>query len=168
MEKKKIGRPPHYDTPEKMQKKIDEYFEACEGIPYMDGEKPLLNRRGGIVYKKTPTPPTVTGLALYLGFGGRQSLIDASRTNNGHLADTIARAKSRIEQYAEERLYDRDGVRGAEFSLRCNFGWRADEAQTGKVDGLTALADLLLQSGKKRELEEYTEAEHDDGGGGTA
>ena len=167
MEEKKKGRPPHYDTPEKIQKKIDEYFEKCKGEPYMDGDLPLTNKRGEIVYKQPPTPPTVTGLALYLGFGGRQSLIDASRTNNGHLADTITRAKSRIEAYAEQRLFDKDGVKGAEFSLRCNFGWRADDAQTGKVDGLTALADLLLQSGKERKLEEYTDDCAENSGGGT-
>lgn len=27
------------------------------------------------------------------------------------------------EQYAEERLYDKDGSGGAQFSLRANFGW---------------------------------------------
>jgi len=38
--------------------------------------------------------------------------------------DTITRAKAKIEAYAESRLYDKDGVKGAEFTLRCNFGWR--------------------------------------------
>lgn len=38
--------------------------------------------------------------------------------------DTITRAKSRIEQYAEERLFDRDGANGAEFNLSNNIkGW---------------------------------------------
>ncbi len=33
--------------------------------------------------------------------------------------------KSRCEEYAERRLYDRDGVNGAKFSLANNFkGWR--------------------------------------------
>ena len=35
--------------------------------------------------------------------------------------DTITRAKARVEQYAEERLFDRDGSNGAQFSLRNNF-----------------------------------------------
>ena len=32
--------------------------------------------------------------------------------------------KIRCEQYAEERLYDKDGSGGAQFSLRANFGWQ--------------------------------------------
>ena len=39
--------------------------------------------------------------------------------------DTITRAKTRIEQYAEERLFDKDGANGAKFSLANNFeGWK--------------------------------------------
>ena len=38
--------------------------------------------------------------------------------------DTITRAKTFIEQYAEERLFDKDGAYGAKFSLANNFkGW---------------------------------------------
>lgn len=38
--------------------------------------------------------------------------------------NTITRAKARVEAYAEERLFDRDGTSGAQFSLRNNFkGW---------------------------------------------
>ena len=36
----------------------------------------------------------------------------------------VTRAKSRVEQYTEERLFDREGVQGAKFSLANNFkGW---------------------------------------------
>ena len=39
--------------------------------------------------------------------------------------DTITRAKAKVEQYAEERLFDKDGANGAKFSLSNNFeGWR--------------------------------------------
>ena len=38
--------------------------------------------------------------------------------------NTITRAKARVEANAEERLFDRDGTSGAQFSLRNNFkGW---------------------------------------------
>ncbi len=47
--------------------------------------------------------------------------------------DTVTRAKSRVE-YAETRLFDKDGANGAKFSLANNFeGWR--EKQDIKVDG---------------------------------
>lgn len=45
--------------------------------------------------------------------------------------DTITRAKSLVEQYTEERLFDRDGTSGAQFSLRNNFsGWNQDKQVT--------------------------------------
>jgi hypothetical protein len=28
-----------------------------------------------------------------------------------------------VEEYCEQRLFDRDGAKGAQFSLRNNFGW---------------------------------------------
>ena len=43
------------------------------------------------------------------------------------------RAKAKVERYAEERLYDKDGANGAKFSLANNFsGWR--EKQTIEAD----------------------------------
>ena len=43
--------------------------------------------------------------------------------------DTITRAKSKIEQYVEERLFDRDGANGAKFSLANNFkGWNEKQS----------------------------------------
>ena len=38
-------------------------------------------------------------------------------------------AKAQCEAYAEERLFDRDGTNGAQFSLRCNFGWNEKPAE---------------------------------------
>ena len=35
--------------------------------------------------------------------------------------NTITRAKSRVEEYAEMRLFDKDGANGAKFSLANNF-----------------------------------------------
>ena len=48
--------------------------------------------------------------------------------------DTITRAKSMVEAYAEERLFDRDGSNGARFSLVNNFkGW-SDRPKTDLDD----------------------------------
>ena len=67
-------------------------------------------------------PPTITGLALALGFSTRQSLLNYQ--GKKEFVDTITRAKSFVEKYAEERLFDREGVQGAKFSLVNNFkGW---------------------------------------------
>ena len=85
-------------------------------------------------------PPTVTGLALSLGFTGRQALSDYQA--RPEFADTVTRAKARIEAYAEERLFDRGGQRGAEFSLRYNFRWVNDEKKDDGGESVCGVAEL--------------------------
>lgn len=34
-----VGRPPIYETKEELQKRIDEYFRECEGIPFFDEDR---------------------------------------------------------------------------------------------------------------------------------
>ena len=49
--------------------------------------------------------------------------------------DTIKRAKARVECYAEERLYDKDGSNGAKFSLANNFkGWSEKQQIEGSIN----------------------------------
>lgn len=121
--KKNIGAPPRYRTAAAMQKKIDEYFKLCEGEIWLDEEgKPFTTDKGALIYKVPPKPPTVTGLALALGFTSRQALINYQAKEA--FVDTVTRAKSRVEEYAETRLFDKDGANGAKFSLANNFsGW---------------------------------------------
>ena len=85
-------------------------------------------------------PPTVTGLALSLGFTGRQALIDYQA--RPEFADTVTRAKSRCEEYAESRLYDKDGANGAKFSLGCNFGWREMNETKISTDSVKVVIDV--------------------------
>lgn len=116
------GRPLKYKTNKKMQEAIDEYFDLCKGKMLLDEDgEPVLSKYGEPIYLGSK-PPTVTGLALALGFQSRQALINYQEKEEFH--DTITRAKLRIEEYTETRLFDRDGVHGAQFSLRNNFGWR--------------------------------------------
>lgn len=125
----KRGVKPKYQSPEEMQAVIDRYFEDCAGELLRDGDgRPSLDKYG------VPTvigahPPTVTGLALALGFTSRQALLNYQAKRA--FVDTVTRAKSRIEEYAEGRLYDRDGARGAEFNLRYNFRWAQEERSGG-------------------------------------
>lgn len=120
--KNPVGAPPKYRSVKAMQEKIDAYFEACKGQPFLDDNgEPMRNKNGYIIYDDKK-PPTVTGLALALGFTSRQALLNYQ--NKPEFVDTITRAKTLCEQYAEERLYDKDGSGGAQFSLRANFGWQ--------------------------------------------
>ena len=133
----KAGCHPRYATVEEMQAVIDQYFEDCKGEPIIgDDGMPILDKYGQpfIIHQR---PPTVTGLALALGFTSRQALLNYQAKKG--FVDTVLRAKARIEAYAEERLFDRDGQRGAEFSLKYNFRWAepgkmGDEEEHGVVE----------------------------------
>lgn len=117
-----VGRPKKYNSPEEMQKVIDQYFRDCKGDILKDySGKPIINKHGDVIIIGEK-PPTVTGLAIALGFTNRQSLINYQ--NQDEFFDTITRAKMVCQDYAETRLYDRDGVNGAKFSLQNNFGWK--------------------------------------------
>lgn len=107
----KRGRKPKFKTVSELEKCIDEYFDECckRGRPY-----------------------TMTGLALALGFLTRKSLTDYE--GKPEFVNTITRARARVEQYAEERLFDRDGARGAQFSLRYNFGWKDEDDKTAAAE----------------------------------
>lgn len=128
----KVGRPPKYKSKKEIQEKIDAYFKSCEGEPLiLDGE-PVIDKYGDIVIVGK-RPLTITGLALALGFNSRQSLLNYQ--DKEEFMDTITRAKAKVEQYAEERLYDKDGANGAKFSLANNFeGWREKQQIEAEVN----------------------------------
>lgn len=130
----KGGRPPMYKTKEEIQEKIDKYFKDCEGELLLDKEgNPIIDKYGNVV-KTGVRPLTVTGLALALGFNSRQSLLNYQ--DKEEFMDTITRAKAKVEQYAEERLYDKDGANGAKFSLSNNFeGWKEKQQIEADVNG---------------------------------
>lgn len=133
MKKHPGGRPFKYRTVTALQEGIEEYFRVCQGEVLRDSTgDPVLDKYGQPVVVGAK-PPTVTGLALALGFASRQALLNYQ--GRPQFNDAITRAKSRVEEYTEGRLFDKDGARGAQFSLRNNFrGWRDDlEEKNGEV-----------------------------------
>lgn len=143
-----VGRPPKYKSKEEIEEKIEQYFKDCEGHALTDNEgNPVYNKWGYpvIVDRK---PPTVTGLALALGFTNRLSLLNYQ--GKKEFVNTITRAKSRVEQYAEERLFDKDGTSGAQFSLRNNFkGWDADKKEEETDTGGIVIVNNIPRTGKE-------------------
>ena len=144
-----MGRKPTFTSAEEMQEKIDAYFASCEPELLRDGDgTPMLNKNGEPVYVGG-RPMTIQGLALALGFTSRQSLLNYKAKRE--FVDTVTRARLRVEQYAAERLFDRDAQRGAQFTLAYGFGYARD-AEDGKnreTQGGTIEID--------RELEESSE-----------
>jgi hypothetical protein len=132
-----------------MQEKIDAYFASCEPELLRDGDgTPMLNKNGEPVYVGG-RPMTIQGLALALGFTSRQSLLNYKAKRE--FVDTVTRARLRVEQYAAERLFDRDAQRGAQFTLAYGFGYARDteDSKNRETQGVKIEID--------RELEESSE-----------
>lgn len=115
-----------------MQAVVDKYFLDCDGHQLEIDGVPKFDKQGYpiIVDRK---PKTMTGLAHALGFKTRKSLMDYKNKSNA-FNEIIATARMRVEEYTEERLFDKDGCTGAKFSLAVNFGW-SDERINGGTDG---------------------------------
>ena len=144
-----MGRRPTFTSAEEMQEKIDAYFASCEPELLRDGDgTPMLNKNGEPVYVGG-RPMTIQGLALALGFTSRQSLLNYKAKRE--FVDTVTRARLRVEQYAAERLFDRDAQRGAQFTLAYGFGYARDteDGKNRETQGVKIEID--------RELEESSE-----------
>lgn len=89
------GKPPMYNSPEELEKKVDSYFED-------------------------ENTPTWSGLALYLGFNSRQALNYYMDEKPGYL-DPLKKALLKIEIEYEKGLAGRNPA-GSIFALK-NFGW---------------------------------------------
>jgi len=144
------GRNPKFENAEEMQKLIDEYFEECAGKELKDRDGDTIVDKYGIPVIIGQRPPTVTGLALKLGFSSRQGFLNYQ--GKGEFVDTITRAKMRIEEYTEERLFDREGVNGAKFSLTNNFkGWKESSEVDVKSKGPVKIVnDIPRKSGSAK------------------
>jgi hypothetical protein len=108
------GRPPHYETPEELVSKIDEYFKS--GVK----KRTVIIGKGDNREAIEIEVPTISGLCYYLGFESRQSFYDYEKRDN--FSYIIKRARLFIEVEYEEAL-QYGNVTGAIFALK-NMGWR--------------------------------------------
>ena len=138
--KKTVGRPPKFKSKEEMQEKIDNYFKECEGEVLKNEDGSIFVDKNGMPVIVGARPLTMSGLANALGFSSRQSLLNYEVKKE--FMDTIMRARARVEQYTEERLFDKNSANGAKFSLANNFeGWK--EKQEVEVTEHYKLEDLI-------------------------
>ena len=86
--------------------------------------------------------PTITGLALHLGFCSRQSFYDYEK-NDIH-SYTIKRARLRVEESYEKRMHGNSNA-GAIFALK-NFGWKDknETAHTGPEGGPIVIERVIV------------------------
>ena len=120
------GRPKTY-TVEAMSTKIDEYF---------------------IQRDKTEKPYTVLSMCLYLNIC-RDTLLEYQKLRE--YSDTILRAKSMIEGYAEECLFTVKNPTGIMFNLKNNWGYK-DKQEIVTTINETKLTEAQIDA-KLKELE---------------
>lgn len=123
----KGGRPLKFKSAKELQGKIDEYFESCQDEWWVQVQNeegkyewvPRLDRNGQIIMRQV-RPYTITGLALHLGTT-RETLLDYE--SKMEYSDTIKRAKTKIENYTEEQLFNPDAknMTGIIFNLKNNY-----------------------------------------------
>lgn len=139
--RKKTGRPFAIKSRKELQEKIDKYFADCEPNPLIVDGVAVLDKNGLPVYTGG-RPLTMSGLAYSLGID-RTTLINYGKSEE--YGDIVARAKNRVEQYMEERLFDKDGANGAKFALSNNYdGWA--EKQETKNDNNTKIEIVLPEA----------------------
>lgn len=113
--KDKGGRPALFRDPADLQTKIDEYFDSC----WIDKVTEVTDKDGAITMSNClyqNRPYTVAGLAHYLGFSSRSSLLNYDK--NPIFGDLIKRAKLKIEMNIEEFLLTGKNAAGPIFWLK--------------------------------------------------
>lgn len=140
--KKRSG--PFFRSAAALRQAAEGYFRSLEGVKALDDEgAPMYDKSGAAVMAVAERPPTVSGLALALGFSSRRELLDYR--GGGVYGDIIQNALSRIEQYAEERLFDKGQYSGAKFFLANNFPRWSDKQDSAADDTMDKL-DMVLKS----------------------
>jgi len=121
-----VGRPPKFKSPEELEALIEGYFQTC---------------------KEEKRPYTILGLAIYLDVD-RCFIRDYGRKDQ--FTPTIKRAKAKIENYAEEKLFDGKATAGVIFNLANNYpdNWKNKQFTENKTINLnkdiTELSDEEL------------------------
>ena len=147
-----------WNSPAHLQGLVNEYFASCEGVIYNPRTGlPFMNEDG------TPRtgqikPYTVSGLACYIHIDttsikeySRQQIDDLGYPTDEdysgpQYSEIILEARKKIEAFAEERLYDRDGFNGGRFVLNCAFGWQ-DKLEKANIKNMEESRKI-----KKKEL----------------
>jgi len=128
------GRPRKYNTPEEMEQAIEQYFNDCQPTVLKDEEGNVLtDKKGTPIWQLNP--PTITGLALALGFISRQSIYDYENRDEAGFSYIIKRARLRCENYVETTLLRGEIAPAGPIFILKNYGWsdQIDVNQSGEI-----------------------------------
>lgn len=122
------GRPAMYDDPEELAEKVEEYFVWCEGEKEeREGVRTHINKDGSKTTEtytydywiREPESPSITGIAIHLGFESRQSMYDYVKKPK--FSYSIKRALLKVENTYEKGLWT-NSPSGVIFALK-NMNW---------------------------------------------
>jgi hypothetical protein len=130
-----VGRPPLFKTPEKLEAKIKLYFENCPD------KRQVPTAFGGVA--ELPSP-TISGLALFLGFCDRHSMWDYE-FGRPEFSNTIKRARAKITQYYENNMTGGQCT-GPLFMLK-NLGY-SDQTEVKVTEGELSDAEITSRYNK--------------------
>ena len=113
------GRPAIYTSIDDMQESVDTYFiDIARNRAAIRLQEPLPDNTSTDNWH-----PTVTGLATAIGMD-REGIKTYGKRDE--FSYTIKRARNRVQEYLEQRLYDSSPA-GAIFNLKNNYGWRDEK-----------------------------------------
>ena len=128
---------PFFKTPHGLSMLINRYFSSIKGKLHPQGHvvepvgksKPITT-----IWEQEPEPPTITGLALFLGFNSRKEFGAFERKKK--YAAILKRGRLLIEAAYEKKLHQQPAS-GAIFALK-SMGWnehpevKANRKEAGK------------------------------------
>lgn len=119
------GRPPLWGTAEEFAAKAIDYFQSLEAV-YEERSKEVINDIGikeVVKWKeciKQEERPTITGLALYMGYDSRANFYKQGNRSD-EFRYIVDRCRLVVEHFYEIALFSKN-THGAIFAL-INMGW---------------------------------------------
>ncbi len=111
-----MGRPPIYPTVEKLAEKIVEYFDkGCKTS--------VVDKFGNEIEADAPS---ITELAVYLGFSGREAFYKQADRGEDFL-HTVKTVRSWMAGKFEKNLFLGEATTSSIFWLKVNDGWVEEE-----------------------------------------
>ena len=138
----------------KYAKLFNEYFRSIsKEVPAeIDGKK-LKNDAGqDILTVKFFRRPTISGMCVFAGLS-RSEFRKLEEGDDAVIKDEIKKAKTVIEAYLEERLFEGNAV-GIIFMLKNNFGWRdKTEQDITTKDAIKQIEIVITDKSDKERLQ---------------
>jgi hypothetical protein len=132
------GRPPLFKSPKELQEKVNSYFDSC----WVDKIVEVTDKDGNVTATNSTyqnRPYTVAGLAHFLGFDSRNSLLNYQV--NPKFLGIIKKAKLKIEMNIEEQLVEGKNAAGPIFWLKNHAEYK--DKQEVEHSGKITLEDIV-------------------------